>query len=61
MVKFDSPFGPQFSRVHRSISSVVVCWLVFSAFIVVVRCGMLKNASWLKNRLILLSFFGVVW
>lgn len=39
------PLGPQYSRAHRSISSVEICWLDFSILIVMVRCGMLKNAS----------------
>lgn len=58
---FDRPFGPQLSRVHRSISSVEVCWLVFSVFIVRARWGILKNASWLKNMFCLLGVFGVEW
>lgn len=55
---FVRPFGPQISKVHRSISSVEVFWLVFSVLIVAVRCGMLKKASWLKKRLRVLGFCG---
>lgn len=55
---FDRPLGPKFSRVQRSISSVEICWLDFSVFIVRARWGMLKNASWLKNRLVVCSFLG---
>lgn len=58
---FDRPLGPQFSIDHRSISSVEVCWLIFSVFIVRVRCGMLENASWLKKTLCLLGVFGFEW
>lgn len=45
MSVFDRPFGPQLSMAHRSISSVDICWLIFSVFIVMVRWGVLKNAS----------------
>lgn len=41
---FDRPVGPQFSSVQRSISSVEVSWLIFNMFVVMVRCGILKNA-----------------
>lgn len=58
---FDRPFGPQTSKVHRSISSVEVCWLVFRVLIVVARWGILKNASWLKNISCLLGFLGFRW
>lgn len=59
MIMFDRPFGPQLSIVQRSISSVDICWLIFSVLIVRVRWGMLKKASWLKNRFCLLGFFGL--
>lgn len=59
MIMFDRPFGPQFSMAHKSISSVDICWLIFSMLIVMVRWGMLKKASWLKNRFCLLSFFSL--
>lgn len=59
MSVFDRPFGPQFSMAQRSISSVDICWLIFSVFIVIIRWGVLKNASWLKNRLCLFDFLGL--
>lgn len=37
MIMFDRPFGPQFSIAHKSISSVDICWLIFSMFIVKAR------------------------
>lgn len=61
MSVLDRPLGPQASRVHRSISSVEVCWLVFRVLIVRARCGILKNASWLKNTPCLLGFLGFRW
>lgn len=34
---FDNPFGPRYSSVHRSISSVDTCWLNFNVFIGIER------------------------
>lgn len=61
MIEFVSPFGPQFSSVHRSTSSVEICWLIFNVLIGIVRCIVLKNASWLKNELIVFGFCGGWW
>lgn len=42
---FLRPFGPQFSKAHRSMSSVEIRWLDFSMYIVTARWGILKNAN----------------
>uniref|UniRef100_A0A2H6MXS9 Uncharacterized protein n=1 Tax=Micrurus carvalhoi TaxID=3147026 RepID=A0A2H6MXS9_9SAUR len=57
----DSPLGPQFSKVHRSMSSIQVCWLVFNVVIVMARWGKLKKASWLKKVVSVFGFFGGEW
>lgn len=61
MIVLDRPVGPQFSNVQRSISSMEVCWLIFSVSIVKDRCGMLKKASWFRKRLSFFIFLGDVW
>lgn len=43
---------------QRSISSVDSCWLDLRMLEGIVRWGMLKNASWLKNREGVHSFCG---